>query len=342
LDSKCKHLFSGVEDYQERRQEGETGGYLWYMANPKNVLFGPVNDEQKDYWQRNQLTQRDARLLDNHFNNRSHGQKFQNSMNAYSIPRSAKVALRETVVGGLPVWDGAATVWDERYAQAQGKLLNNNPLAKLQDPWQGRRPGVNEEIDAGAIMQQRLLSQAATPQASAHGPMPGHTLVMGQQQSQQQTPVCTLAEGHVFFQPLQIQGFGTTQPLARTGGRIQGLQGRQFEIQGTVTAYVIDGLQTIDLSKMEPGRLKPLVSVSAPLVGTFLVPQEAIQEIGRNGPGKQLLIDSGQQHRIDQRQNWQRQPQPQFAPQPQRPMNSQDSLQAQSRALLARRGLLKG
>jgi hypothetical protein len=147
-----------------------------------------------------------------------------------------------------------------------------------------------------------------------------------------------------FYQPLQIQGFGTTQPLARTGGRTQGLQGRQFQVEGVVTAYVVDGLQTIDLSKMEPSRLKPLVRVSAPLLGTFLVPQEAIQEMGGGGPSRQLLIDSGQQHRIEQRQNWQNQ-QAQFMPQqqvPQRPMNPHDALQAQSRALLARRGLLRG
>lgn len=314
------------------------------MANPKDVLFGPVVDEQKDYWQRNKLAQRDAALIDNHFVNRSHGQRVQNSMNAYAIPRSSKVALKETVVGGLPVWDGAASVWDDRYTQAQGKLLHGNSLSTLKDPWQGRPPGMTEEIDAGAIMQQRLLSQAATRGGPTHGPMPGHAMVTGQQQSQQQASVCTLTEGMTFYQPLQIQGFGTTQPLARTGGRIQGVQGRQFQVEGVVTAYVVDGLQTIDLSKMEPSRLKPLVRVSAPLLGTFLVPQEAIQEMGGGGPSRQLLIDSGQQHRIEQRQNWQNQ-QAQFMPQqqvPQRPMNPQDALQAQSRALLARRGLLKG
>lgn len=314
------------------------------MANSKDVLFGPVVDEQKDYWQRNKLTQRDAALIDNHFNNRSHGQRVQNSMNAYAIPRSSKVALKETVIGGLPVWDGAASVWDDRYTQAQGKLLHGNSLSTLKDPWQGRSPGMVEEIDAGAIMQQRLLTQAATRGGPTHGPMPGHAMVTGQQQSQRQTSVCTLTEGMTFYQPLQIQGFGTTQPLARTGGRIQGVQGRQFQVEGVVTAYVVDGLQTIDLSKMEPSRLKPLVRVSAPLLGTFLVPQEAIQEMGGSGSSRQLLIDSGQQHRIEQRQNWQNQ-QAQFIPQQQvsqRPMNPQDALQAQSRALLARRGLLKG
>lgn len=315
------------------------------MANPRDVLFGPVVDEQKDFWQKNKLAQRDAALIDNHFVNRSHGQRVQNSLNAYAIPRSSKVALKETIIGGLPVWDGAASTWDDRYAQAQGKLLQGNTLSTLKDPWQRRTPGMVEEVDAGAIMQQRLLSQAANQGGPTHGPMPGHAMVTGQQHSQQQASTCTLAEGHTFYQSLQIQGFGTTQPLAKTGGRIQGVQGRQFQIEGVVTAYVVDGLQTIDLSKMEPSRLRPLVRVTAPLLGTFLVPQEAIQEMGGGAASsRQLLIDSGQQHRIEQRQNWQNTQQQQVMPQqvPQRPMNPQDALQAQTRALLARRGLLKG
>lgn len=324
------------------------------MANSKDILFGPVPDEQKDYWQRSKLAQRDASLIDRHFDSRSHGQKIQNGMNAYSIPRASKVALKETVVGGLPVWDGASSVWDERYTQAQGKLLTGNSLSTLKDPWQGRRPGMTEEIDAGAIMQQRLLSQAAGQGGPTHGPMPGHAMVTGQQQSQQQASVCTLMEGHTFYQPLQIQGFGTTQPLAKTGGQIRGVQGRQFQVEGTVTAYVVDGLQTIDLSKMEPGRLRPLVRVSAPLLGTFLVPQEAIQEMSGGGPQRQLLIDSGQQYRLDQRQQWmhqqqqqqllaqQQQQRPVLPAAPSRPVNPQEAFQAQQREMLRRRGLLRG
>lgn len=334
------------------------------MANPKEILFGPVPDEQKDFWQRSKFAQRDASLLDSHFDSRSHGKRLINgqdpSINAYSIPRSSKVALRETIVGGLPVWDGSSSAWDARYAEAQNKLLQRGNIPNsLPDPWQGRRPGLVEEIDAGALMQQRLLSQAASAGGQNHGPMPGHMMVTGQQRSQQQQGggTCTLMEGQTFYQSLQIQGFGTTQPLAKTGGRIQGVQGRQFQIEGTVTAYVVDGLQTIDLSKMEPGRLRSLVRVTAPLLGTFLVPQEAIQETGGSqGGGRQMLIDSGQQHRVDQKQQWMHASQQQQAPQmlqPQRQqqqvvpqqtrqMSPQESLQAQSRALLARRGILKG
>jgi hypothetical protein len=335
------------------------------MANPREVLFGPVPDEQKDYWQRNKLAQRDAGLLDSHFDTRSHGKRLLNgqdpSINAYSIPRSQKVALKETSVGGLLVWDGASMAWDEHYARAQSRLLQQNNLPNnLPDPWQGRRAQMSEEIDGGAIMQQRLLANMASPGGSTHGPMPGHMLATGQQRSQQQgqQQVCTLMEGHTFYQPLQIQGFGTTQPLAKTGGQIKGVQGRQFQVEGSVTAYVVDGLQTIDLSKMEPGRLKTLLRVTALLLGTFLVPQEAIQEMG-GGPGanRQLLIDSNQQHQINQRQAWANQQNqnnqgllisqpPSRTPMPQqnqpRPTNPQEILQAQSRELMRRRGLLRG
>ena len=304
--------------------------------NSKEILFGPVPDEQKDFWQRSKFAQRDAAILDRHFDSRSHGKKIENTMNAYSIPRSAKVALKETVVGGLPVWDGAASVWDDRYAQAQNKLVQRNQ--NIPDPWQGRRPGMVEEIDAGAVLQQRLMAQAANPGGATHGPMPGHAMVTGQQQNQQPS-TCTLMEGHIFYQALQIQGFGTTQPLAKTGGQIRGVQGRQFQVEGVVTAYVVDGLQTIDLSKMEPSRLKTLVRVTAPLLGTFLVPQDAVQEMNVGGSSRQLLIDSGQQHRIEQRQNWSSSQSIQTQP---RTVNQQQTLQSQSRALLARRGLLKG
>jgi hypothetical protein len=228
-----------------------------------------------------------------------------------------------------------------------------------------------EEVDAGALMQQRLLGQMSRTPTPQHGAMPGHAMATGQQSFQQPpASVVTLQEGYTFYQPLQIQGFGTTQPLAKTGGQIKGVQGRQFQVEGVVTAYVVDGLQTIDLSKMEPGRLKPLVKVTAPLLGTFLVPQEAIQEMS-GGPSSQrhLLVDSGNHNRMDQRAAYAQQQQQmqqqalaqqqaqqrsllvsapqgrQAMPQQQpmnRPTSHQEMLQQQSRELMRRRGLLKG
>jgi len=321
------------------------------MANTKEVLFGPVIDEQKDYWQRNQLTQRDAVLLDRHFEARTHGQNLQaNSMSAYAIPKSQKVVLRESRVGGIPIMEGGAQEWDKAYILAQAKLAAQGGNIAIPDPWNGRTPGsTTVEVDVGRFLQQRMVSQAAVPPIPNQGAMPGPMMATGQQHQQAPT-VCTLQEGHTFFQPLKIEGFGTTQPMAKTGGVIRGVQGRQFQVEGQVTVYIVDGLQTVDLSKMEPGRYRTLYRVSSPLLGTFLVPQEAIQEMGGGvGGGRQLLIDSGQGHRLEKMRQQQRsglnmssQPPLQRTMTSSRPANPQEILQQQSRELLRRRGLLKG
>lgn len=327
------------------------------MANPKEVLFGPVIDEQKDYWQKDQLRQRDASVLDNHFNSRSRGGKWKENVSAYSIPKSQKVALRESRFGGIPIVEGGESTWEAAYLQAQNKINQGSQVPDL-ERLSGNSGG---EVDIGQVLQNRMIAQATAPGGQSHGPMPGHMMATGQQVSQQPSPgVCTLQEGHTFYHALKIDGFGTTQPLAKTGGTIRGLQGRQFQIEAQVSAYVIDGLQTIDLSKMEPSRLRNLVRVSAPLLGTFLVPQEAIAEMtGGPGSGKQLLIDSGQQHRVEQLRQQQmlqqqraqqgsllitqpQQQRPMMPAQPSRPTNPQEILQQQGRDLLRRRGLLKG
>ncbi len=324
------------------------------MANSENIRFGAVPDEQPDYWKRNE----ESRVnLDQHFHNRTHGKRIEKSMNAYAIPRSQKVALRENKIGGIPQVVGGVNVWDDKYLAAQGKLMGSVPTAMR---------GPNEEVDIGAALQSRMVANAAMPGGPTHGPMPGHGMATGTGRGFN-TPaqrVCTLSEGHTYFQPLQIQGFGTTQPLAKSGGQLRGIQGRQFEINETVTAYVVDGLQTIDLSKMEPGRLRTLVKVTAPLVGTFLVPQEAIQEIG-GGPGanRTVLTDGRgwtpqqmqqmqmqqQQQQMMMQQQQQRQlltnapvNRPMMPQQPARPMSTQEQLAQQSREMLKRKGLLRG
>lgn len=324
------------------------------MGNSKEVLFGQVADEQRDYWQRNQLNQRDAAVLDQHFDNRARGGKWQQGISAYSIPRAQKAALKESRIGGILQVEGGDQFWEAEYLKAQAKLSGQSP--SIPDPWGGRNPGSVPEVDMTALLQQRMRSQGS----------PGNSFEIPGQQQPARSSLCTLQEGHTFYSPLKVEAFGTTQPLAKTGGTIKGVQGRQFQIEGQVTAYVVDGLQTVDLSKMDPSRLKPLYRVTAPLLGTFLVPQEAIQELSGNGMvngGRQLLIDSGQQHRVEQlrmnqqqmlqqqqQQQQQRQgqgqsrlltSQPSSQQQP-RPTNPQEILQQQSRELLRRRGMLKG
>ncbi len=315
------------------------------MANEKQVQFGPMKDEQPDFWERNPYNQKSKNDLDRHFTERAHGKRIEKSMSAYAIPRSQKVALRENKIGGIPVIEGGASNWDQKYLAAQSKLVGSQPMMR----------GVNEEIDAGAILQSRLVANAASPPSSTHGPLPGHGMATGTGRGfEQPTQVCTLLEGHTYFQPLQVQNYGSTQPLARSGGQLRGVQGRQFEVKGTVTAYVVDGLQTIDLSKMEPARLRTLIRVEAPLLGAFLVPQEAIQEVG-GGPGaKRTLLTDARGYTPQQMQMMQQQQQRQMLtstpaqrpvvmpPQPTRPMSTQEQLAQQSRDLLKRKGLLKG
>lgn len=319
------------------------------MANPQQPRFGQVPDEQPDFWNKNEYSQQARRDLDGHFMARSHGKRIEKSMSSYAIPRSQKVALVENKIGGIPQVQGGASTWDQKYLAAQGKLAGAQPAAR----------GLNEEVDAGAILQSRLAANAAAPGGPTHGPMPGHGMATGTGRGFNTSPsrVCTLTEGHTYFQPLQIQGFGTTQPLAKSGGQLRGVQGRQFEVNETVTAYVVDGLQTIDLSKMEPGRLRTLVKVTAPLLGTFLVPQEAIQEMsGGPGSNRTVLTDGRgwtpqqmqqmqQQQMMQQRQvltnapvNRPAQMQQQYA----RPMSPQEQLAQQSRDMLKRKGLLRG
>lgn len=322
------------------------------MANERQVQFGPVRDEQPNFWEKDEHNRQARKDLDRHFTERAHGKRIEKSMSAYAIPRSQKVVLRENKIGGIPVIEGGASNWDQKYISAQGKLAGSQPAPR----------GMNEEIDAGAILQSRLVANAAAPGGPTHGPMPGHGMATGTGRGFEPPPrVCTLSEGHTYFQALQVQNFGTNQPLAKTAGQLKGVQGRQFEVKGTVTAYVVDGLQTIDLSKMEPTRLRTLVRVEAPLLGSFLVPQEAIQEIG-GGPGanRALLTDSRgytpqqmqmmQQQQMMMQQQQQRQmltntpaQRPMVMPQQvARPMSTQEQLAQQSRDLLKRKGLLKG
>lgn len=314
--------------------------------NQRNRNTGPIQDEQPDFWN-SPLARRDRALLDQHYANRAHGGKWKDSGNAYAIPKSQKVGLIESKIGGIPKVQGGMNNWDPRYLAAQGKVLDAKGMIQ-ETP--GSR-GMDGEVDVGAIMYQRMLSQAAAPGGATHGPMPGHGMVTGQQASQQQPTTCVLQEGHTFYQALQINAPGVSFPLVKAGGQIKGLQGKQVILQTEVQAYVVDGMKTVDLSKIEPGRLKMLYKVEIPLVGSFLVPKEAILETN-NGSSKQMLMD--QRHYQPQ----QRMVEPQVPPQrssvvvpnqyqraqvmSQQPPRPTNSMEANSREILRKRGLLKG
>lgn len=340
------------------------------MANPRinpnnNVVaFGPVKDEQPTFWNGSNLARRDATLLDKHFSARSHGQKIinTNDNSAYAIPNSMKIALRANRVGGLLTFDGAPRLFSESVNQSSvPKLLQqtNGYINNQTSQQPNNSGGWSGEIDAAGILSQRMMGQQA--------------MAMNQPSQQQNQPgsasLCTLREGHTFFQALQVQGTGTSQSMAKTGGQIKGVQGKKFQIDGVVQAYIIDGLQTIDLSKTDSSRLRSLVRVSAPLLGAFLVPPEAIipesmdynngnqgfQQQGLITSGRTLLTDARQNPRYQQQQ-YQRQqelqasqqratfvPQTQFSQQ-QRGSTGDPRQQIQQNAmnLLRRRGILKG
>lgn len=315
------------------------------MSNNNN-RFGPVSNEQPDFWQRGYAT-RDGHLLDGHFDHRSRGHRSINgqdsSINAYAIPKGMKVKLIENPTGGIPKIDGGALIWDENYVQAQSRLLQNGQVPNLPDPYQGQRPDGVQEVDIGNIMAQRMMNSRGTSnntgyqklapaQQQQHGPMPGYGINNPQVQQGGGNGTCQLQEGHTFFQALNIQGFGTTTPLAKTGGQIKGVQGREFKMEGVHQCYVVDGLQTIDLSKMEPARQRTLVRVTAPLLGTFLVPQEAIiTQEGGQSQGRQLLIDTNQSQNLQGRQQWMHQQQQAQQAQQQQQLIHTQQMQQQGR-----------
>lgn len=323
-------------------------------------MFGPVGDDDPGYWQQDKLRQRDASILDRHLQSRFQGQRFSGgqdpTVRAYAIPKNMQIALRENASGGLPKWNGAANNIPNYIQQAQSRFQSQGGMPNLPDPHNGQRPYFSSEVDASALMAQRVMAQAAQPVGPTHGAMPGHAMVTGQQQGQQGGRVCQLMEGHVFYSAMNLQGgFASPTPLVRRGGQIQGLNGRQFTVEGTAQCYVVDGLQTVDLSRMEPQRLVTLVRVSAPLLGTFMVPQEAVMEMNGGASQRQLLIDSGQQHAIHQRQQWAQQQQAQGLMLPShqnrqvlqqqqvgRAVNPHQQVQQQGMDVLRRRGLLRG
>lgn len=309
-------------------------------SGPSNdePVFGPVRDNQPDYWQKNNLRIRDGNILDNHFNLRKNGQRNITGVRVYSLPKSQQVALREQI-GGIPVFDGSEAIWSQEYMRAQSRIAGNNSFEDQKDYSSPSAVNNNiQDVNVNNVLAQRIMSQQTSniPQSLNNG-----------------NRICQLQEGHIFYNALNIQGFGTTTPVVKTGGQIKGVSGREFQIDGGSNCYVVDGLQTIDLSKMEPQRMKLLIKVSAPLIGTFLVPKEAIIEMNGNNQnnGRQLLIDVNQGRRVNnqsfpqQMQNNIPNQRPSFnqpMQQPQPVQNTRNMLQDQATALLRKRGILRG
>jgi len=101
-------------------------------------------------------------------------------------------------------------------------------------------------------------------------------------------PMVMLREGARFYRAVQAEKWGHTQTMVRSGGEVQGVAGREFQLKGESQCYCIDNLPVVDLTQVNPQHMLNLVEVSAPFVGTILVERSAVVPVGRTG-GPQLL-----------------------------------------------------
>lgn len=114
---------------------------------------------------------------------------------------------------------------------------------------------------------------------------------MGQGESQ---GTANLVEGLPYYTRLQSENFGHTASLFKTAGIIQGPTARNVTVKKEVTGYVIDNMQTVDMSRIGEGMKVSLVEVSVPFLGNFLVPKEAIVKINQaNLTGNNKIILKG-------------------------------------------------
>lgn len=149
------------------------------------------------------------------------------------------------------------------------KYWANRAAQMQQQRPQPTRPQVPEVDVAGMLMQRAMMGQQPS----------GHSIY--------------LREGANYYRQIQNNdGFGTTTPLIRSMGQLNGVNGKEFAIMGELRAYCVDHLSTIDLSKIneEPQRMKNLVRVRAPFVGDILVERSAIINSHNVGDGSRTIL----------------------------------------------------
>lgn len=102
-----------------------------------------------------------------------------------------------------------------------------------------------------------------------------------------------LREGANYYRQIQNNdGWGTTTPLIKSMGTLNGVNGKEFAIMGEIQGYCVDNLSTIDLSKIneEPQRMLQLIRVRAPFVGDILVERSAIVNSHNVGVGGRTIL----------------------------------------------------
>ena len=96
-----------------------------------------------------------------------------------------------------------------------------------------------------------------------------------------------LREGATVYRAVQAESFGSTVPLVRNCGPTQGVGGKEFEMRGACSCYVIDSLEVIDMGNLDSKRSVQLVELRAPWIGTVLVEKNSI--LSSQSAGLQVL-----------------------------------------------------
>lgn len=159
--------------------------------------------------------------------------------------------------------------------QDPSKLPHYQPAhANIQQPQQPKQPSNNngwKEMDLG----QALMAKAMTGQLQGQQ---GPQAPMQPQQSPQQR-VVYLREGQKCYRQMQTENFAGSAPIVVDCGNMSGIGGKQFEYKGKVKCIVVEGNnQPIDLSQQNHNTIV-LAKVSAPFVGTLLVPENALAQV---------------------------------------------------------------
>jgi len=109
-----------------------------------------------------------------------------------------------------------------------------------------------------------------------------------QAQAQQQV---MLREGAIYYRAIQADGFGTTMPMVRNCGPVVGVVGKEFELRGETSCYLIDNMDVVDLANINPQKMLSLVEIRAPFLGTLLVEKNSIITPRPPNAGRQVLND---------------------------------------------------
>lgn len=130
-----------------------------------------------------------------------------------------------------------------------------------------------QDLDATSALQNRA--------------MPGPA----QNSHSQTSQMVMVQEGAVYYRSIQNDGFGTTMPMVRNCGPIVGVTGKEFQYKRDTHCYLIDNMNVVDLSEINPNKMLNLVEVSAPFLGSFLVEKSSIIPLRQPGPARPQILN---------------------------------------------------